>query len=502
MSAEAGQIASSQVPSDVGSLGRLHQVDAVGDRHERQTASQQRPRAPGTPAREAEHHRHQAEKGDVTDRVGQVHGHLGGVAPARIEHRLERERGRDPGHREGGDHAVEPEVARGMRAARADQQDQPAIGRGVEGEVEGVRRGGDRHLVAVGEDGRPDDLASRPQRQRDPQYQPPCARFPHGGRSQQAGGRRRHRQGVVEARRRRSPSSPRARKRPPCGGRTPAMPRPARPPRSPAAKRVEPWTSSTLCLYRHSGGAPLDSATRDKALPLPAAHREGGARRRRGRLAQADGPRGARTPAGRRHVDLPAGRLARPPQGRADRARGAERDRRPRDADAGAAARRAVAAQRPLSDRGAVQAAGPPRRRPGAGDDPRGGGDLPHRAGDPLLPRPAAAALPLPGQGARRAAPPRRGAAHARVHHEGLLLLRPRPGGPGRLLRPARGRVRPDLRPRRARVVPGGVGRRDDGRLRRARVHGAVRRGGERGGAVGRGLRGQRRDRQRDAQRG
>ena len=43
-----------------------------------------------------------------------------------------------------------------------------------------------------------------------------------------------------------------------------------------------------------------------------------------------------------------------------------------------------------------------------------------------LLPRPAADPLPLPDQGARRAAPARRRAAHARVHHEGLLHLRPR----------------------------------------------------------------------------
>ena len=47
-----------------------------------------------------------------------------------------------------------------------------------------------------------------------------------------------------------------------------------------------------------------------------------------------------------------------------------------------------------------------------------------------LLPRPAADPLPLPDQGARRAAPARRRAAHARVHHEGLLHVRPRRGGP------------------------------------------------------------------------
>ena len=45
-------------------------------------------------------------------------------------------------------------------------------------------------------------------------------------------------------------------------------------------------------------------------------------------------------------------------------------------------------------------------------------------------------------------------------------------------------RLRPHLRPLRARVVQGRVGRRDDGRRRRARVHGALRRRRERGRAV------------------
>ncbi|MEJ7714652.1 MAG: YbaK/EbsC family protein [Thermoleophilaceae bacterium] len=71
--------------------------------------------------------------------------------------------------------------------------------------------------------------------------------------------------------------------------------------------------------------------------------------------------------------------------------------------------------------------------------------------------------------------------------------------GPGRLLRAAGGRLRQDPRPLGPGVVPGGVRRRDDGRLRRPRVHGALRGGGERGGALRRGLRGQRGGGQRHA---
>ena len=120
------------------------------------------------------------------------------------------------------------------------------------------------------------------------------------------------------------------------------------------------------------------------------------------------------------------------------------------------------------------------------------------RAGRALLPRPAVQPLPLPDQGARRAAPARRPAAHARVHHEGRLHLRPRPRGPRRALRALSRGLRPRDRALRARVVPRRVRRRDDGRPRRPRVHGAVPGGRERRRARA-GLRRQRRGGQRRA---
>ncbi len=110
-------------------------------------------------------------------------------------------------------------------------------------------------------------------------------------------------------------------------------------------------------------------AARDPPLQLLPAHRQGGARRRRGGLAPAARARRAGPPGRGRAVDLAAGGLARAPQGRADRPRGARRDRRAGDADAGAPAGRAVEAQRALRHRRAVQAPGPQRRRAGAGDD-------------------------------------------------------------------------------------------------------------------------------------
>ena len=173
----------------------------------------------------------------------------------------------------------------------------------------------------------------------------------------------------------------------------------------------------------------------DTPFELSAAHREGGARRRGGPFAQADGARRARPPARHGTVELHARGLARARERGAGRARGDEPDRLPGAADAGAQPGRAVAAQRPLRHRRGLQAAGPPRRGDGAGADARGGRDLPRRQHRALLPPAALQPLPLPDQGARRGAAARRAAAHARVHHEGRLHLRPRRGGPGRALR-------------------------------------------------------------------
>src|SRR5438105_4589798 len=66
--------------------------------------------------------------------------------------------------------------------------------------------------------------------------------------------------------------------------------------------------------------------------------------------------------------------------------------------------------------------------------------------------------------------------AYPRVHHEGLLHVRPRPRRARPRLPEARRRLRPDDGPLRTRVVPGRGRRRDDGGDRRARVHGPVRR--------------------------
>ena len=55
----------------------------------------------------------------------------------------------------------------------------------------------------------------------------------------------------------------------------------------------------------------------------------------------------------------------------------------------------------------------------------------------------AADPLPLSGQGARRAPPAGRRAAHPRIHHEGLLQLRPRRRGDGRVPTAAMPRLTP-----------------------------------------------------------
>ena len=88
-----------------------------------------------------------------------------------------------------------------------------------------------------------------------------------------------------------------------------------------------------------------------------------------------------------------------------------------------------------------------------------------------LLPRAAADVVPVPDQAARRAAAEGGPDAHPRVHHEGLLQLRPGRRGAGQVVRRAprrlRARVRADRHPR----DPGRGVERLDGRLGLDRVH-------------------------------
>ena len=86
-----------------------------------------------------------------------------------------------------------------------------------------------------------------------------------------------------------------------------------------------------------------------------------------------------------------------------------------------------------------------------ARDHARGVRHLPRRPRDPLLPRAAADLVPPADEGARRAAAAGRDPAHARVHHEGLLQLRPRPGRARGVLRQAPRRLHAHLRALRPR---------------------------------------------------
>ena len=88
-----------------------------------------------------------------------------------------------------------------------------------------------------------------------------------------------------------------------------------------------------------------------------------------------------------------------------------------------------------------------------------------------LLPGAAPVLVPVPGQVPRRAAAQERADPGARVHHEGLLQLRPRRGRAGRVLRGAPRRLRADLRPARHPGVRGRGLQREHGRQRLAGVH-------------------------------
>ena len=126
-----------------------------------------------------------------------------------------------------------------------------------------------------------------------------------------------------------------------------------------------------------------------------------------------------------------------------------------------------------------LQDSGGRRLRPA--DVARGDDDLPRARAEVVQAAPAAL-VPLLDEGARRAARARRPPPSPRVHHEGLVLVRPDDGGARRELRAARRGVRAHLRALRRRGVPRRGGVRDHGRqgvvrlprpdgIRRERAH-------------------------------
>ena len=158
--------------------------------------------------------------------------------------------------------------------------------------------------------------------------------------------------------------------------------------------------------------------------------------RRGGCQPQAARPRRLHPPGQRGPLVVHAARLARAPQGRADHPRGDGRDRLAGDASR-RCSRRSSSGRRPAAtDPRALPARGSRRPRLRAAADARGDVHVP-RARAPELQAAAAALVPLPDQGPRRAAPARRPPPRPRVHHEGLVLVRPRRGRPRAQLRAA-----------------------------------------------------------------
>ena len=142
-------------------------------------------------------------------------------------------------------------------------------------------------------------------------------------------------------------------------------------------------------------------------LKLFSAHPARDAERGGNRLPQADAARGHDPPIQRGHLFLAAARLSRAQEHRADRSRGADAVGRHRDADADAAAGRAVARERALRRLWPGDAAlqGPPRARDALRAHQRGVdyADFPRRRA--VVSRAAAQPLPYPMEVPRRGSP-------------------------------------------------------------------------------------------------
>ena len=109
----------------VGPARDLEEVDRVGDREQAERERDQEPRRRHASRTERQEADDQREQDQVPERVGEVHGDRGGVAPGRREHAVEDDRSGDRGDRQPGEQAVDPERPREADELCAGEQARP-----------------------------------------------------------------------------------------------------------------------------------------------------------------------------------------------------------------------------------------------------------------------------------------------------------------------------------------------------------------------------------------
>ena len=146
----------------VGLRGVLQQVEAVADRERDQSGADPYPGAVNPPARDRQRAHDERQEDDVRERVGEVCGHLEGLATYVVEHRLEDDCRGDRGHCQAADGAVQQETAIDVLDAGAQKEADGRVHGQVEEEVAHIRGGWDRDLLEVPEDAPVVEVAGGP----------------------------------------------------------------------------------------------------------------------------------------------------------------------------------------------------------------------------------------------------------------------------------------------------------------------------------------------------
>ena len=183
---------------DVRAGGRLEQVQAVADREDEQTGSDQTPGPADSPAGDGEHPDHERDRRQVGERVGEIRCDRGLRAAGGFEHRLEHDRRADCRHGQAGDDPVEPDAAPDAAGTRAQQQKQRDVDGRVNGQPERVGEGrvGRRLEGDIGK--RPDRVPDAPEDDGRPDQDPGCTLTRVRDAARNANDSRRDHEPVVE----------------------------------------------------------------------------------------------------------------------------------------------------------------------------------------------------------------------------------------------------------------------------------------------------------------
>jgi hypothetical protein len=161
-------------------------VDRVADRGQHEAEREQRPCAPGAPARDAQSDADRAEEQQVPGGIGERHGNRQRLPLGGVQDRPEQQRGHQRRERQAADRAIQPQRGAEAPQARTQEQHEPDVGERIGRQIQDVGDVRIRRVVELVVVQRPGQVGRRPHGEARGQERPRAALCRHGERARGA----------------------------------------------------------------------------------------------------------------------------------------------------------------------------------------------------------------------------------------------------------------------------------------------------------------------------